>query len=100
MPGRKSNNGRGRGRGNRGGGRGRGRGRGGGRGRNRDLIPTSLGYVYRLESNVDEFNDDFRVYGQFTSDEDDSEPEKISSTLKSKKKTLITFSLPIELPHL
>lgn len=79
MPGRgKRGNGRGRGRGGAGA-RGRGRGRGsiggGGRGRNRELIPSAIGYVYRPRSNVDEFDDDFRIYGQFGSDQDDSESE-------------------------
>lgn len=94
MPGKgKQTRGRGRG-GHRGRSRGRGSsgrggfGGGGGRGRNRDLIATSLGYVYRLESNVDEYNDDFRVYGQFSSDEEDSEVEMIRANLKSKMKVI------------
>ncbi|GAN10311.1 conserved hypothetical protein [Mucor ambiguus] len=79
MPGRgKRGNGRGRGRGGAGA-RGRGRGRtsigGGGRGRNRELIPSAIGYVYRPRSNVDEFDDDFKIYGQFGSEQDDSESE-------------------------
>lgn len=87
MPGRgKRGNGRGRGRGGAGA-RGRGRGRisigGGGRGRNRELIPSAIGYVYRPRSNVDEFDDDFRIYGQFGSDQDDSESE-FSPHAKSK----------------
>lgn len=79
-------------RGKRGGGRGssrgrgaRGRGRGsiggGGRGRNRELIPSAVGYVYRPRSNVDE-EEDFRVFGQFSSDETDSGPE---SSVKRKE---------------
>lgn len=58
-----------------GGGRGRGRGStgGGGRGRNRDLIASAIGYVYQPRSNVDEFEEDFRIYGQFSSDETDSD---------------------------
>ncbi|KAI8639375.1 hypothetical protein BD408DRAFT_421506 [Parasitella parasitica] len=73
---------RGNGRGRRGGacargGRGRGRGiiGGGGRGCNRELIPSAIGYVYRTRSNADEFSDDFRIYGEFSSDEADSEIE-------------------------
>ncbi|CEP08929.1 hypothetical protein [Parasitella parasitica] len=79
MPGRgKRGNGREAGGRNRGGasargGRGKGRGSNGGRGR--ELIPSTMGYVYRPRSEVDEFNDDFRIYGQFSSDEDDSELE-------------------------
>lgn len=74
---------RGGGRGSGGGGRGSGRGSigGGGRGRNRDLIASAVGYVYRPRSNVDEFEEDFRIYGQFSSDETDS--DTIPST-KSK----------------
>lgn len=67
------------------GGRGRGgRGRGGhGRGGRRELIPTRDGFLYRPETNVDyfELEDDFRIYGQFSSDEQDSPPEN----LKKKK---------------
>lgn len=76
-------------RGKRGSGRGRGRGRGrgsiggGGRGRNRELIPSAVGYVYKPRSNVDD-SDDFRVYGQFSSDETDSGAET-SSKSKSKR---------------
>ncbi|KAL0140511.1 hypothetical protein V8B55DRAFT_1507946 [Mucor lusitanicus] len=86
MPGRgKRGNGRGRGRGGAGA-RGRGRGRGsiggGGRGRNRELIPSAIGYVYRPRSNVDEFDDDFRIYGQFGSDQDDSESEFVPHAKK------------------
>lgn len=81
MPG-KGNYNRGRGKG-RSRGRGRGAARGGGRGRNRDLIATSVGYVYRLQSNVADFDDDFRIYGQFSSSEEDSEIENILSNLKS-----------------
>ncbi|KAG2232245.1 hypothetical protein INT48_000895 [Thamnidium elegans] len=83
---------RGSGRGNggrggrgRGGGGGRGRGRsigGGGRGRNRELIPSAIGYVYKPRSNVDE-EEDFRIYGQFSSDETDSEPESKSTKKKA-----------------
>lgn len=65
-----------------GGGGGRGRGRsigGGGRGRNRELIPSAIGYVYRPRSNVDE-EEDFRIYGQFSSDETNSEPESSSKS--------------------
>ncbi|KAI8985036.1 hypothetical protein BDB01DRAFT_896608 [Pilobolus umbonatus] len=63
--------GRGRGRGR--GGRGRGqRGGGGGRSHNRHLIPTSIGFVYELNDTLD---DDFRVYGQFSSDDTDTETE-------------------------
>ncbi|KAG1121768.1 hypothetical protein G6F42_012105 [Rhizopus arrhizus] len=89
MPGRgKRGNGRGRGRGGAGA-RGRGRGRinigGGGRGRNRELMPSAIGYVYRPRSNVDEFNDDFRIYGQFSSDEDDSETDARQFVPHAKK---------------
>ena len=84
MPGRgKRGNSRGRGSG-RGSGRGRGRGfgsiGGGGRGRNRELAPSAVGYVYRPRSNVDD-EEDFRVYGQFSSDETDSGNE---TSFKSK----------------
>ncbi|KAK4510621.1 uncharacterized protein ATC70_005052 [Mucor velutinosus] len=101
MPGRgKRGNGRGRGRGGAGA-RGRGRGRisigGGGRGRNRELIPSAIGYVYRPRSNVDEFDDDFRIYGQFGSDQDDSESEfsphakKGNGSQKQHKKNKLGF---------
>ncbi|GAA5801651.1 hypothetical protein HPULCUR_007099 [Helicostylum pulchrum] len=90
MPNRgKRGSGRGSGgRGGRGGGGGGGRGRGrsiggGGRGRNRELIPSAIGYVYKPRSNVDD-DEDFRIYGQFSSDETNSEPE--SSSKKSTKK--------------
>jgi hypothetical protein len=95
MPNRgKGGNGRGRGgrgRGGRGrgaGGKGRGRGGsigGGGRGRNRDLIASAIGYVYRPRSNVDEFEEDFRIYGQFSSDETDSDG---APSTKSKQRKI------------
>lgn len=84
MPNRgKRGNGRGGGRGSA---RGRGRGSigGGGRGRNRELIPSAVGYVYKPRSNVDD-NDDFRVYGQFSSDETDSGAESSSKSKERKK---------------
>lgn len=71
----------------------RGRGRGGQRGRgghgrrrggNRELIPSRDGFLYRLESNVDE-DDDFRIYGQFSSDEQETIPQ--SKKKKKKKNT-------------
>lgn len=99
MPGRgKRGNGRGRGRGGAGA-RGRGRGRinigGGGRGRNRELMPSAIGYVYRPRSNVDEFNDDFRIYGQFSSDEDDSETDARQFVPHAKSKLLNNVSCSI-----
>lgn len=99
MPGRgKRGNGRGRGRGGAGA-RGRGGGRinigGGGRGRNRELMPSAIGYVYRPRSNVDEFNDDFRIYGQFSSDEDDSETDARQFVPHAKSKLLNSVSCSI-----
>lgn len=88
MSSRGRGNGRGRG-GNRGRGASGGRGRGnhgGGRGRNRELIPSAIGYVYKPRSNVDD-DDDFRVYGQFSSDETDSGGES-----SSKSKKIIIYS--------
>ncbi|KAI8891298.1 hypothetical protein K501DRAFT_204914 [Backusella circina FSU 941] len=78
----KQTRGRGRGgRGGRGGGRGRG---GGGRGRNRELIPSSAGFLYRPQSNTGDY-DDFTVYGQFSTDEEE-EAIKYPHGGKSKKK--------------
>ncbi|KAI8335256.1 hypothetical protein EDC96DRAFT_548219 [Choanephora cucurbitarum] len=91
MPGRgkKGNNtrgargGRGRGRGAYGG---RGAFVGGGRGRNRHLIPSDMGFLYQLESNVDSFSDDFRIYGQFSSDESEEDiGKKKKHSAKPKK---------------
>jgi hypothetical protein len=78
---------RGHHKGSRGRGRQGGRGRGGhgrgGRGGRRELIPTRDGFLYRPETNVDyfELEDDFRIYGQFSSDEQDNQPQN----LKKKK---------------
>lgn len=72
----------------------RGRGRGGQRGRgghgrrrggNRELIPSRDGFLYRLESNVDE-DDDFRIYGQFSSDEQETIPQKQGKKQPQQKK--------------
>ncbi|KAI8991847.1 hypothetical protein BDF20DRAFT_984442 [Mycotypha africana] len=76
-------------RGKRGSGRGGGR-RGGGRGGRRQLIPTSIGFVYPLQSNVDDFDDDFRVYGQFSSDEgstDSVNAERNNRVIANKKRS-------------
>ncbi|KAI8379339.1 uncharacterized protein BYT42DRAFT_568465 [Radiomyces spectabilis] len=78
---------RGRGRGRGGRGRGRGQARGGGRGRNRQLFPTAVGYVYQPTSTYedDDLEDDFRIFGQFTSDEE-SETDDDMQVYKSKSK--------------
>lgn len=67
-------------------GRGRGSIGGGGRGRNRELIPSAVGYVYKPRSNVDD-DDDFRVFGQFSSDATDSGAESSSKSKAIKKAT-------------
>lgn len=87
--GRGGGRGRGRGAGNRG--RGRGSIGGGGRGRNRDLIPTSIGFVYRASSNVDDDEDDFRVYGQFSSDENSEVEFSPKSKLAKIRKPCLHF---------
>ncbi|KAI9276045.1 hypothetical protein BY458DRAFT_532990 [Sporodiniella umbellata] len=65
-------------------GRGRGRGGRGGRGGHRQLYPSSQGFLYRLESNVD-VEDDFRLYGQFDNDNDHPTPQsKKKQAMKPK----------------
>jgi hypothetical protein len=83
---------RGHHKGSRGRGRQGGRGRGGhgrgGRGGRRELIPTRDGFLYRPETNVDyfELEDDFRIYGQFSSDEQDNQPQNLSKYNKIIKR--------------
>ncbi|KAI9307458.1 hypothetical protein BJ944DRAFT_228597 [Cunninghamella echinulata] len=77
-----------RGKGSRGRGRGRGGHGGGGRGRNRTLQPTGVGYIYPLTDSAYDLDDemDFKLFGQFDDDSEDSEIEFNSKHSKRKAK--------------